>query len=566
MPFIWFWTFWHWSTESYRTGALLRGPIHGVGGHWDEWFRHEASVEDRRAIETTGASPRRQRQFVAWLVRHWAPSAEWHGQRAPARFVLAQLADLAPFDRWPAFARYRAGFGTGGVSAVVLAEHSVGDASDVRAVEAVLVPPDPAADAPTVVPHGFSVDGAELSSARQAVLGMLRGRGLVRLLLLWVATGRRPHRPALGAALGAGWVGVCALMLGLAVGPDPGDRLPLVAATLVIGWSTLTFTAFTMSVVVALQAWRVGRLLGGRLDGRQLRLRMEGGMTLIGGSAGAAFSLNTLRALHRDAPRASTHSWLWRQVLSTLRVNATAWAATGVIAPDGRIRPVILEPKVRACLRHPEVAHLITPRQDGATSTATTRPADLPPEGWTAADLRGRGLPPNVRLGFASGRPSLRSHPCGHLAQALMTLGGLTSRRQAAMNGVAMAASAAMLVALPDLRGILLPPAAPTPTRAASTSPDVVRVVLHTRHPRQFAVLMTSGFWSNRRVDLVSDGSTDTTAYAELRLTRSADQTTRDVLDGTVWVERRRRFLTREFTPGERVGQYSLTYFSGARD
>jgi hypothetical protein len=32
--------------------------------------------------------------------------------------------------------------------------------------------------------------------------------------------------------------------------------------------------------------------------------------------------------------------------------------------------------------------------------------------------------------------------------------------------------------------------------------------------------------------------------------------------DGIVWIERRRRFLTREFFPGERVGRYSVPYLS----
>jgi hypothetical protein len=32
--------------------------------------------------------------------------------------------------------------------------------------------------------------------------------------------------------------------------------------------------------------------------------------------------------------------------------------------------------------------------------------------------------------------------------------------------------------------------------------------------------------------------------------------------DGTVWVERRRRFLVHEFAPGERVGAYSLRYLN----
>ncbi len=25
MRFVWFWSFWHWSTEGFRSGALLRG-------------------------------------------------------------------------------------------------------------------------------------------------------------------------------------------------------------------------------------------------------------------------------------------------------------------------------------------------------------------------------------------------------------------------------------------------------------------------------------------------------------------------------------------------------------
>jgi hypothetical protein len=565
MPFIWFWTFWHWSAESYRAGALLRGPIHGMGGHWDEWFRHEASAEDRRAIHALSASPRRQRQFVAWLVRHWATTAEWHGQRPSARFALAQLADLAPFDRWPAFARYRAGFGTGGVSAVVLAEHSPGDANDVRVVEALLVPRDPDAGAPAVVPHGFAVDAGEVATARQAVLGLLRGRGLVRLLLRWILVGRRPHRPVLGAVLACGWLGVCALIVVLAIGPDPGDRVVPLAAALLLVWSALALAAVTVLVVVTVQAWRTGRGLGARLDTSQLRLRMDGGLTLIGGSAGAAFCLNTLRALHHDA-RGLPRSWLWRRVLSALRLDAGAWAATGVMAADGRIQPVILEPKVRACLRHPSVAHLITPRQGAVATSGTTRPADAPPEASRAPGAHRRAITSNVRLGFASARPSLRSHRCGHLAHALLTLGDLTSPWQAAVNGVAVVASAVMLVALPDLQGILLPPPAPTPVHAASPAPDVVRVALDTRHPRHFAVLMTSEFWSNRRVDVARSDGAGSVAYAEFRLTRSTDQSTRDVLNGIIWVERRRRFLMREFATGESVGQYSLTYFSLPHD
>src|SRR5436853_514752 len=47
MRFVWFWTFWHWSKEGFRAGSLLRSPLHGIGSHWDEWVRHEASDSDR---------------------------------------------------------------------------------------------------------------------------------------------------------------------------------------------------------------------------------------------------------------------------------------------------------------------------------------------------------------------------------------------------------------------------------------------------------------------------------------------------------------------------------------
>jgi hypothetical protein len=53
---------------------------------------------------------------------------------------------------------------------------------------------------------------------------------------------------------------------------------------------------------------------------------------------------------------------------------------------------------------------------------------------------------------------------------------------------------------------------------------------------------------------------------AELPLRRAAFQSTQLVEDGTVWVERRRRFLFREFDPGERVGQFFLSYLMVPRE
>ena len=119
MHFVWFWTFWHWSRESFREGLLLRGPLQGIGSHWDEWFRHEASQNDLQAIAEAGRTEASQRQFIAWLYLHWAHEANWSGNRLIPRFVLGQLALLSPFKEWRAFDEYRTSYGIGGISAIV---------------------------------------------------------------------------------------------------------------------------------------------------------------------------------------------------------------------------------------------------------------------------------------------------------------------------------------------------------------------------------------------------------------------------------------------------------------
>src|SRR5689334_22660044 len=126
MSFVWFWTFWHWSKEGYRRGALLRSPLQGVAGHWDEWFQHEAADRDREAIAEAGRTESAQRQFMAWLQLHWAREVRWAGHRLIPRFVLGQLAHVAPFQQWRAFADYRDGYGLSGLPALVLAEDSCG--------------------------------------------------------------------------------------------------------------------------------------------------------------------------------------------------------------------------------------------------------------------------------------------------------------------------------------------------------------------------------------------------------------------------------------------------------
>ena len=83
---------------------------------------------------------------------------------------------------------------------------------------------------------------------------------------------------------------------------------------------------------------------------------------------------------------------------------------------------------------------------------------------------------------------------------------------------------------------------------------------------QDFWVVLESGFWSNRRGTVQRPATGGGITRAELPLRRAASQSTQLVEDGTVWVERRRRFLFREFDPGERVGQFTLSYLMVPHD
>ena len=557
-PPLWFWNFWHWSTEACRAAALLRSPIQGIGSHWDEWYRHEASVDEHHAIDDVGRSTREQRRFIRWLVRHWAREAEWRGDHPNARFVLGQLATLPPFVAWHAFARYRTEYGVGGVAAVVLEEGSQGEPPDVRAVEALAIPADNDSTSPSVAAEGFAVDAAELRTVREATRSLLQGRGLVILLALWAALGRRPYPKSIAVGIALGWVAVVGLVLWLLVGPDPGANVRSLAATLTILWAALAITAIVVTVVVGLHAWRYGRLAADQLERTQLRLRMEGGLSLVGGSAGLPFAINALLAVLRRG--SEPRSWLWERVERGIRSDWRRWAATGVVTATGRVRPVALDAKLRACLRHGGITRILIPRQADASErpapTTVAQQTSPLPHATPATTIRAS----HPRLGFARETPSLRSYRCRHVAEAVLTLGNLTSPWQTGFRSLTLVVSVALLAALPDLRHLVLPEPAPNVVAPFSLSPYRLWVSLDTRHPDAFSVVLESEFWANRRAPVLAYGGAKASARAELSLHRLSAYPTGDIEDGTVWVERRRRFLTREFAPGERVGRYSLSY------
>jgi hypothetical protein len=557
MRFVWFWTFWHWSKESFRDGLLLRSPLQGVGGHWDEWFRHEAPEEDRHAIEKIGGAESSQREFIAWLLTHWAPEVDFKGNGLARHFILNQLSHVPPFKQWAAFNKYGANYGVGGVPAIVLAEGSEGEAGDVRSLEAVALPSDVAG--PSIVPDGFHADSIDLEMPRAAAISLLRGKGLLVFVLLWLASGWRPYPRWLKAILNLGWVGVAGLILYLLLGPDPGDSIRTLATLLVLLWGAVFITAITLNATEIIRTWLEGQKLSEQLAQSEVRLRMDGGLTVKGGSAGLAFCLNTLLAAHAGPGRWTRRSWLWRRLFHRLRRHGRDWAATGIITGDGFLEPVVIEPKLRACLQSDTVENLLTPRQPGAKNQVINRAAKTitPVPAWP--------LPASpvgeVRLGFAAENQLLHVYPCRHLAQAVMRLGDFASPLQRGLNILAVLVSVAMLCAFPDLKAILSPPSAPTVVAPSSSSSYYLWVSLATKDPGCFRVVLESDFWSNRRVNVTAQRGASTPARAEILLRRQSHPSGRED-DATIWVERRLRFLTREYAPGEHVGRYSLSYLT----
>jgi len=559
LRFVWFWTFWHWSTESFRSAALLRSPLQGVASHWDEWYRHETSESERQAIDAVGANVFEQRRFICWLARHWAREARWRDEQLPGRFVLAQLSRVAPFDKWTAFEKYRTTYAAHGVAAIVLNEESDGEAADVRPVEALALPLDDDAAAGTVVADGFQIDSGDLNTARRAALSLLNGKGLLIFLSLWTLIGERPYPRYLRLLLAAGWIGVVALMVRLLVGPDPGDQLVTLETLLFALWSVLVVTSLATAGALAINAWLMGREMRKRMETLQIRLRMNGGLSVHGGSAGLAFCLNDLLAAYRSHPHVANRSWLWERFFRRLRRASDAWAATGIISAEGKVDHVVLEPKIRACLRNSAVTDVLTPWQREArqslidAAAATTRP------------VRRTAPTGEMVFGFASAQRRVRSHRCRHAAQSIIAIGDFASKSQLATNIFALAVTVVMALALPDIRNVLRPPAPPRAMSPGSPSPYYLWVSLDTERPEAFKAALESGFWSNRRANVIAYGGADGSSRAEMRLSRHRRETTIDEEDGIVWIERRRTFLGREFQPGERVGSYPLSYLTGLR-
>src|SRR5262249_42442837 len=251
---------------------------------------------------------------------------------------------------------------------------------------------------------------------------------------------------------------------------------------------------------------------------------------------------------------------IWQKFFRHLRTEGGAWAATGVLAIDGRIKPVILEPKLRACLQQGGIKHILTPHQGEASTIDSITEASTTAASSKETPLE--GSPPRIRLGFAAERAQLQVHRCSHIGRVLLVLGDFVDRQQVARNAFAIIASAIMLLALPDLRSVLSPYPAPVAVQPTSPSPYYLWVSLDTKHPQYFSVVLESDYWSNRRADLKRCGGVTPSIRAEMHFHRLTGMTAANEDDGVVWVERKPRFLTREFFSGERVARYSIPYLT----
>jgi len=161
-----------------------------------------------------------------------------------------------------------------------------------------------------------------------------------------------------------------------------------------------------------------------------VRLRMNGGLTLRGESADCLSAEHAAALIRADA-RSARRSWLWRRVFHQLRRNPESWAATGVVTLDGYLKPVVLEPKLRACLQRHGIKNILTPRQPGADRQAVGRiAAALRIIAW-----RNRANPASaggVRLAFAAEGRTPANSPVRPCRAGADVFGGLTSTTQTA--------------------------------------------------------------------------------------------------------------------------------------
>ena len=153
----------------------------------------------------------------------------------------------------------------------------MGEAEDVRTIEAVALPAD--ATAAAVISEGFQIDSGELATPRLAAMNLLGGHGCL-VFYRPVGCQRASALSALAASVAwpVGWLGVGGLRLSIC----SLDRTRVIAffamsLTLLSLWSVLLLHAVFVVGRHGLAAWLEGRRLKTNLEKSQVRIRMKGG-------------------------------------------------------------------------------------------------------------------------------------------------------------------------------------------------------------------------------------------------------------------------------------------------
>lgn len=559
ISFPWFWAFWHWSADGFRRGELSRSPLQAIASNWEEWFQHVASEADQRAISLVSANANAQAQFVQWVCAQWSKEFDPTRNETAATFVLTQLSRLRPFIAWESVVRYRELHKLEGVSAVILGDANSGQPGDVRAMAGVLLPSFSEAEAGPIVNDGFELSKADLVTAKQAALSLLRGTSLGWFLAWWSLAGKRSYSRWTKAALALGWLAAAGVVLELLYGPEPSrTKLTVLAASLLGLWTVLALTAVIQVSRHVIAAKRVGQEWAKLLQSGVLWLRMEGGLVLQGKSAGLPVCLNALLSVITAYTARAKPSWLWTQVTLLCNRRVSSWCATGAVSARGLISPVALSNKIQACEKNPRIAHLLVPLQRG-DAPHPKRASDVRRLG--ARLPRISGLLKTPRFGYAADVLKLKLHRVPHTAAALMAIGSLFSAKQLGLNVLALAVSAAVLAGAGDLLAILRPPGVPLLTPPSSPSPHYVWVSLQTKHPEYYHVVFESRVWNNRRAPVSFQRAITASARAEFRLVRR-DWRENKLDEGTLWIERSPCFLHRRYILSERIARYPLSYIN----
>jgi hypothetical protein len=476
----WFIQFWEFVEREIAVGNLQAEPLVRAQENWECWWA-ELLPANQREIECLGGG----NPFVQECFAHWAQ--DWTDGRfkrnGAGRLVLTQLAQTAPFSTWPGWDSYRRGANLSVMQQprglwsprdfkplIVVAVERVVD-EDYRPVNLEI---DEALSLARSQAGYYQInlkvnEERAAREARRASLSAFRGLIFWLFWLLWAFCGPKNRRGWIRKLLAIcwvftamGWALVASLLMFSSTsdlfGYFPDDRLlvPALSALVIVPLLGLLYVTLA-TADEGLRAWRSGWKWAKQMKKSQLYLllsdwKTEPKLEVIGTSFGLMLALRNLLALYEAEPfpnRArplhspeqpswrwkrffkrmlERPSWLWGHFFETMAEKLPHLSGTGEITRWGWNKRVgRIGDKIAAAAEHPGITEMLAPLQ---------------------------------KESFSHKRSSaLRFHHCIHLAQAMLMVGNLVSRRYV-LESVGMFAMSLFiaLVALPDVISLATPP------------------------------------------------------------------------------------------------------------